>query len=60
MEVQELEAVATELREKSGILLKLVSSGEVSINDARKEIGLPPRVGCDVLITKEQSDSSVG
>lgn len=51
-EVQELEAVATELREKSGILLKLVSSGEVSINDARKELGLPPREGCDVMITK--------
>ena len=58
--MREMESVATELREKAGILLKSVSSGEVSINDARKELGLPPREGCDVLITKEQSDSNVG
>ena len=33
-----------------------VDNGEMTINEARKKFGLSPIDGCDVLLTRAQSD----
>ena len=39
-------------KQKSKLLNEKILSGKISLNEARKEFGLPPTEGGDVLITK--------
>ena len=45
-------------REKAELIYRKVSSGEMTLNEARKEYGLPPIEDGDILLTKVLPDNN--